>query len=30
MYLAPDGEEVEIAAAAGAFLADAMPIDAPA
>jgi alkylation response protein AidB-like acyl-CoA dehydrogenase len=26
MYLAPDGEEVEIAAAAGAFLADAMPI----
>ena len=27
MYLAPDGEEVEIAAAAGAFLADAMPIE---
>ena len=26
MYLAPDGDEVEIAAAAGAFLADAMPI----
>lgn len=26
MYLAPDGEEVEIAAAAGAFLAEALPI----
>ncbi|MBV1686155.1 acyl-CoA dehydrogenase family protein [Novosphingobium sp. G106] len=27
MYLAPDGDEVEIADAAGTFLADAMPID---
>ena len=27
MYLAPDGEEAEIAAAASDFLASAMPID---
>ena len=27
MYLAPDGEEAEIAAAASEFLAGAMPID---
>jgi alkylation response protein AidB-like acyl-CoA dehydrogenase len=27
MYLAPDGDEVEIASAAAAFLADAMPIE---
>jgi alkylation response protein AidB-like acyl-CoA dehydrogenase len=27
MYLAPDGDEVEIATAAAAFVADAMPID---
>lgn len=27
MYLAPDGDEVEIASAAAAFVADAMPID---
>jgi alkylation response protein AidB-like acyl-CoA dehydrogenase len=27
MYLAPDGDEVEIANAAGTFLAEAMPID---
>jgi len=27
MYLAPDGDEAEIASAAGAFLAEAMPLD---